>query len=767
MLEPPSEELLRRLQSAKLCKPSDLRRARRIVNRLARDLPAFDSVWIDALVQLRVITPYQARVLESETPAALLLGDFLLLDEIGRSTRSTTWLARNLHDRSHSVLKRVASSSESHQRLVLAARQLATLTGDFEHPHLVAPFHCWEIDGGVAFLSRWVQGVPLGELLVRRGRFPSRIVTELGKQLTEGLAAWHDRGGLHGDIRLSHVRIDPTGRAILVEAGLRPVIEPEITLHAPLALDAYDGIAPELIGIGKAPAPAADWYGLGCLLWQLLTGRPPFAVADPLAKLAAHQTRTIEDVREWAPEAPVALAELIHKLTHRDPSRRPHDAGEILATFQRFPSVGRSGLLRFRQRFNPSVPHLQQVSARRSMFWPAAVATSALALAGVVWLSDSGRRGELLSIADGWLGRSVPVSPAEESPPPDPRGGLLPLPAPGADGVVILSETGPYAVDTLQHSGPIQMIGASHVCPEILVRDEPLRITCETLRIQNVHFRRDTAWPTSKPLKSLLVAQTQQIEIHDATWDLGDPPPRRREESPPFGVAWRVIEPLDVAAGQMRLRNAVFRGVGTAIYSSEAARTINVQNSLRIGGDAWFGFRVSAAQPPVVLTLANSTVRDSQTLLRCQPHPAAPADIQLRVSTVDCVLAVSTPAGALLKLLTEAEPALRPTDIAWSGESTLIPDGVPLVTWQPQVDSAQQPGGVVETDAWVMDGLVLGRWTFSGLPTASARDSALIDTDIPRRSSTFPGVIAERFQGCQGGAAPELAEGPLRPEALD
>lgn len=767
MLEPPSEELLRRLQSANLCKPSDLRRARRIVKRLARDLPAFDSVWIDALVQLRVITPHQARVLESEAPSELLIGDYLLLDEIGRSTRSTTWLARNRHDRTHAVLKRVDSSSENRQRLVSAARDLATLTGDFAHPQLVAPFHCWELDGGVAFLSRWIQGVPLGELLVRRGRFPSRIVAELGKQLTEGLAAWHARGGIHGDIRLSHVRIDPTGRAILVEAGLRPVIEPEITLHAPLALDAYDGIAPELIGIGKTPTPAADWYGLGCLLWQLLAGRPPFAVADPLAKLAAHQTRTIEDVREWAPEAPAALAELIQNLTQRDPARRPRDAGGILTTLQRFPTVGRQGLLRFRQRFNPAVPHLQQISAHRSVGWPVAATTGVLALAGVVWLSDAGRRGELLSIADGWLGLPVPSSAPAEVVPPDPRGGLLPLPAPGADGVIVLAEAGPYAVDVIQHTGPLQLIGAPNVCPEILVRDEPLRLTSETLRIQNVHFRRDTAWPTSRPLKSLVVAQAQQIEIHDATWDLGDPPPRRRNEAPPFGIAWRVIEPLDVAAGQMRLRNTVFRGVGTAIYASDAARKIDVQNSLRIGGTAWFGLRMSSGQPPVHVTLANSTVRDCDALLRCQPDPASPTDLPLRVTTVDCVLAVSTKSGALLQVLSEAEPVLSPTDLVWSGESTLIPDGIPLVTWQPQSPTAEHPGGVVDTDAWVMDGLVLGRWTFSGLPTASARDSALIDTDIPRRSSTFPGVIAERFQSCQGGTVPEFAEGPLRLETLE
>ena len=74
MLEPPSQELVRQLTELQLCLPSDLSRARGRVRRLAFDLTVFDSVWIDSLVQLRLITPYQARQLEAGTADQLRIG---------------------------------------------------------------------------------------------------------------------------------------------------------------------------------------------------------------------------------------------------------------------------------------------------------------------------------------------------------------------------------------------------------------------------------------------------------------------------------------------------------------------------------------------------------------------------------------------------------------------------------------------------------------------------------------------------------------------
>ena len=62
---------------------------------------------------------------------------------------------------------------------------------------------------------------------------------------------------------------------LLVDAGVRPALRPELTIHEPRSLEACDGIAPELIGTGIPSNAGSDLYALGCLMWQLLAGRPP------------------------------------------------------------------------------------------------------------------------------------------------------------------------------------------------------------------------------------------------------------------------------------------------------------------------------------------------------------------------------------------------------------------------------------------------------------------------------------------------------------
>ena len=349
--EPPSEELVRQLTELQLCHPRDLRRARGRVRRLSFDLPAFDSVWIDSLVQLRLLTPYQAKQLELGKAAQLRIGSFVAIDELARSHRGTTLLARRLHRRDRCVVKRQLIDPD---RVIEARRQMERVleqSDGFVHPQLVVPNEILPSDADeLVLVSRFVPGLPLNELLVRRGRFPAAVVFEIGRQLLEGLAALHGRSLVHGDIRMSNVRLTDSGMAVLVDGGIRQVVHPQVTIHDSLAPDAYDGLAPELIGTGASASASSELYAVGCLLWQLLAGRPPYVSADPLAKLAAHQTLTIDDVRVWAPDTPAMLAESILRLTSPAAHLRPRSFEEVLQHWGTPGSFSRSRLRQSRKR---------------------------------------------------------------------------------------------------------------------------------------------------------------------------------------------------------------------------------------------------------------------------------------------------------------------------------------------------------------------------------------------------------------------------------
>ncbi len=559
MLEPPSEQLQRLLTQFRLCTPSDLRRCRRLVRRLAHDLPAFDSVWIDALVQAGRLTSFQARVLESPHPEQLGVGPCVLVDQLGRGHSGATFLARHVDSAERCVLKRMTFPPETLPPVVERLNQLVQTARSLSHPHVVAPHLCKVLapaaaDGrgrsspadptDVVLLSRHVPGLTLKELLIRRGRFSPTVVYEIGRQLLDGLAALEARGLVHGDIGPSNVRLTAKGQAVLVDAGVRPAVEPELSLHAARSPERYDGVAPERIGTAAPATVLSDLYALGCLLWTLLAGRPPFPTGDPLAKLAAHQTQPVPDVREWSPDTPAPLAGLIAHLTAFQPDDRPQSAAEALQAWGRPTRFGQRRLRQFRAQFDVSVPNVPPPAGSRSSGRWSVLVALVFALSGLtLGLLDRGARGYLLDLAGRLpLARTLTapltgstaslhraVQPTADGasatnasqrfePTPSTGGNsladrpaaderLLPIPAPDAEGVVLLDHDGPYRATDLSTAGPLVLRGVDGAAPTIVVDSSPLRIWAQEVLLDNVRLVTAEVWRAARAGVAATAAQ--------------------------------------------------------------------------------------------------------------------------------------------------------------------------------------------------------------------------------------------------------------------
>lgn len=753
MLEPPSPELQQRLRDWHLCRPSDLKRARRVVRRLANDLPAFDSVWIDALVQLGCLTPYQARILESSQPNQLKRGDVLILDELGRSGWGQTWLGRIQGQAQECVLKHVAAPKERRADVVERGRQLVETASRFDVRQVIAPLRLWDDESGCYFISRYVSGLSLQELLIRRGRFPVAVVAEVAYQLATALAEWHACGLVHGDLRLSHVRIDPQGTVYLVEAGLRIVIEPEVTLHATLALEAYDGIAPELIGVGQQPAPPADLYALGCLLWQLLAGRPPFIVADPLAKLAAHQTRPFEDIREWAPETLPELADLIQELTSRSPEARP-TAVDVVSRLQPLARSGRRGLKQFRQTFDVAVPHLRAGRVSAWVYQPTVFALAACLMFIATVFAFPQARQELLAIGQTWWEARANGQPDGIHVQVDSTSGLLPLPSPQPDGTILLTSPGPYAAASVQHSGPLRIMAAAGICPEILVRSTPLRLAAESVHIESVRIKYDRLWKAAEAPRALVMVHAQSLTLDGYEQDLGQAVSRTGHAQQVVGMAWRLIEPADPHAGKLQIRNSLFFGDGVALFGNQTFRQVHVENVLRTGQEPWFEMVRGEFTPRIRWKCSHVTCRDSGPLFRIRSQ----TDWSSQAVEIECtqsVLGLDPTHSALLELESDTIPA---DAIMWKGESTMIPSDLVLAR---RFHSTGNATNAVNTDGWWFEGLMVGRFEFVGPPTRTVADSILGETDIPRSSAELPGILPHGWSACR---APQTeGNDPLKP----
>jgi tetratricopeptide (TPR) repeat protein len=215
---------------------------------------------------------------------------------------------------------------------------------EVSHPNLVSLyelasvgrswFFTMELVDGIDFRT-WVADPPAaaGSAIAPRGE-PSLEVNRLRsalRQLAEAITCVHAAGKLHRDVKPTNVLVTPSGRVVLLDFGLvrSHVLEvraagdgPGITISG-----TPEYIAPELV-LGGAPAPAADWYSVGAMLYEALVGRLPFE-GDAQAVLHQKLSRTPPDARALAPFRARDLADLAMRLLAREADRRPR-AQEVL-----------------------------------------------------------------------------------------------------------------------------------------------------------------------------------------------------------------------------------------------------------------------------------------------------------------------------------------------------------------------------------------------------------------------------------------------------
>jgi serine/threonine protein kinase len=784
-LEPLSEPLRSLLLELKLCSARDLRRCRGSVRSLTHDLPAFDSVWLDALVQIRRLTPFQSRVLASAKPDRLRIGPCLLVDRLGGGPLGETFLARPIAGHELCVVKRVNDRDGIGVSADGAARIEKLVDGlrDFAHSSCVGPHAVHTLPspsgrGAMVLVSRFVPGPTLGELLVRRGRYSADVVSEVGRQLLDGLAALERRGLAHGDIRLANVRLTDGGVAVLLDAGVRSALDPELTVHSGLAPDRYDGVAPELIGTGRPPNAASDLYALGCLLWQLLAGRPPFPGGDPLGKIAAHQTKTIDDVRRWAPDTPPELAEQIRRLTDRDAAARPQHIADAVAAWGSPRRSGRRRLVRFLRTFS-SPAETEPTERRASPLRWALLLAALFAISGVaVSLADKGARAELLDVSNrvrDWVGsrlaKQQPTTPNGDHPGsqienavglPRSTQTTLPLPAPDSDGVISLKSNGPFEASKITSIGPLTIKGQRDVRPIIVVTDRPLEIAAEVVRLENVHLRRASSATAAVPTKSLLRVQCQNLNVDQCSFETHSfdvvrsrsadaTPGARTFDELPVALAWRVVNDRDPMGGRIEIRDTIFSGAAPAIHLASAPRQIHCDNCLKLGPGPLFHLATSPeidtklrAGRKVSVRLQGVTCRRSGSIIRWNlPDNWQPTSSPvLVVETNDCVLDLLPGQTALIELASAAAKPAWLRSARWTGDGSLAPADL----WVAAV-SQSSPPGLTQLDAkeFSIDGISNSPFRFAGDFGNSPTDSATLDWEAPRLLPNPPGIRASRL----------------------
>jgi serine/threonine-protein kinase len=285
------------------------------------------------------------------SPHRAAVPGYELLGELGRGGMGVVYRARQVHANRDVALKMILSADHAAPSELVRFRTEAEAVARLQHPHIVAVFDVGEHAGRPYFSMELCPGGSLAGKLTdtpMSADEAARVVLKVAR----GVAAAHAAGVVHRDLKPHNVLLTADGDPKVADFGCAKVSGPgdkQLTATgAVIGTPSY--MAPEQAGGAKLVGPAADVYALGAILYECLTGRPPFRGPTPTDVLLQVLGEDPAPPRELNADVPRDLESVVMRCLEKDPVRRYPTAAELAADLERFTlgepvTASRTGLL--------------------------------------------------------------------------------------------------------------------------------------------------------------------------------------------------------------------------------------------------------------------------------------------------------------------------------------------------------------------------------------------------------------------------------------
>ncbi len=302
------------------------------------------------LVRRGWLTPYQANQIARGRGLELTLGSYVVLEPLAVGGMGQVVKARHRYLHRHVALKLIRHDQRDSPDTVQRFQREVRLLAELRHRHIVQA-HDAGFVGDTWFLAmELLEGTDLESLVRRHGPLPVDQACEYARQAALGLQHAHERGLVHRDIKPSNLFLTAEGIKLLDLGLARPQAladgEAAGLTRANAVMGTPDYLAPEQALDPRRADARSDLYALGCTLYFLLAGRPPFPEGTLAQKLLFHQQQRPEPIQVLRPDVPAALAELLDRLTAKAPQDRPAGAAEVAARLAPFAAAVPDGALR-------------------------------------------------------------------------------------------------------------------------------------------------------------------------------------------------------------------------------------------------------------------------------------------------------------------------------------------------------------------------------------------------------------------------------------
>jgi serine/threonine protein kinase/Tfp pilus assembly protein PilF len=266
------------------------------------------------------------------------IGNYQILEEIGRGGMGVIYRARQRHSRRIVALKRILSYQAESQRTLARFRREAEAAASLDHPNILPIYEVSESDDGLPFFSmKFATGGSLSDAARSLRADPRRIVALMAK-VARAVQCAHIQGILHRDLKPGNILLDGRGEPMVSDFGLAKWLDTSSDLTRTLMIFGTPGyIAPEQAhGAAKNLTQAADIYSIGAVLFDLFTGRTPFLGEHALAVIKQASEKPAPKLRTLAPLADRDLETICAKCLEREPQARYHSAGDLAEDLERW-----------------------------------------------------------------------------------------------------------------------------------------------------------------------------------------------------------------------------------------------------------------------------------------------------------------------------------------------------------------------------------------------------------------------------------------------
>jgi tRNA A-37 threonylcarbamoyl transferase component Bud32 len=264
-------------------------------------------------------------------------GDYELLDEIARGGMGIVWKARQTSLKRDVALKMIRNGALAGSNEVARFLREAEAAANLQHPNIVAIHEIGEHGGQHYFSMDYVTGRDLGSL-VKEGPLSPRSAARYVKIIAEAVHFAHQRGTLHRDLKPQNVLIDASDQPRITDFGLAKLMKDDSQLtQSGVVMGSPSYMPPEQAsGRQGDVGPASDVYSLGAILYELLTGRPPFRGSTPMATLCAVLQEEPTAPRRLKADVPLDLETICLKCLEKSPSARYPTARALAEELDRF-----------------------------------------------------------------------------------------------------------------------------------------------------------------------------------------------------------------------------------------------------------------------------------------------------------------------------------------------------------------------------------------------------------------------------------------------